>query len=373
MGYVYTKNLTPGMVTAADVYNFDDQLIIPANTVLDDTLISRMAYYSIQRINIKEEDPIIAKPETEIEVETKPESETEVKPEQNSYSAKIVSSPNFKNFKQNFTENVDILQQSMQEILENDEPFEEKKLLDKTSNLVNPKATTIEVFDMIHNMRQYDDSTYAHSINVSLICRIMAKWLKFSEEETNTLALCGLLHDIGKLSIPTSIINKPGKLTPEEYEIIKTHTTKGYEALKKLHLDERVANCALMHHERCDGSGYPNGLRGTETEAFAKIIAIADVYEAMTAMRIYRDSQCPFKVISIFEEEGLQKYEPLYILTFLERIASSYMNNTVLLSDDRIGEIILINPKTLAKPVIRIGEEYIDLSKETDLYITKLV
>lgn len=353
MGYVFTKNLVPGMVTATDVFNYTDQLIIPANTVLDDNLISRMEYYSIQRVRVKED---VAKA-----------------PEQNSYSERIVNSPGFKEFKKNFTENANTLQSSIQEALDSDAPLDESALLNQATTLVNPDATSIEIFDMIHNMRSYDDSTYAHCINVSLICRIMAKWLKFDKEDTDVLTLCGLLHDIGKLSIPDEIVKKPGKLTEEEFDIIKTHTIRGYEALQKQDLDKRILNSALMHHERCDGSGYPNGLRGHQIDEFAKIVAIADVYDAMTAARVYRGPQCPFKVISIFEDEGLQKYDPHYILTFLERIVSSYMNNNVRLSDGRIGEVIMINSGKLSRPIVRIGNDYVDLSKETSLFIDDLV
>ena len=284
-----------------------------------------------------------------------------------------MSSPQFKEFKKNFSENVHALQDSMQGLIASDAVLDEASLLNQSETLVDPQATTIEIFDMIHNMRQYDDSTYAHCINVSLICRIMAKWLNFNAEDTNVLTLCGLLHDIGKLSIPDSIVKKPDKLTAEEYELIKTHTIRGYETLSKQNIDKRIINSALMHHERCDGSGYPNGLHGNQIDEFAKIVAIADVYDAMTAARVYRGPQCPFKVITIFEEEGLQKYDPHYILTFLERIVSSYMNNSVKLSDGRIGEVIMINPGKLSKPMVRIGNDYIDLSKKPDLWIEELV
>lgn len=354
MGYVFTKNLVPGMVTAADVYNYNDQLIIPANTLLTDKLISRMEYYSIQRINVKDEKP--------------------KKSEDSSYSERVVNSPGFKEFKKTFTENVTTLQESLQEVLESDGPLDEKNLLEQSTSLVTPGATTIEIFDMIHNMRQYDDSTYAHCINVSLICRVMAKWLKFNKEDTDILTLCGLLHDIGKLSIPDSIVKKPGKLTAEEYTLIQTHTIRGFETLKMQDVDKRILNSALMHHERCDGTGYPNGLKANQIDDFAKIVSIADVYDAMTAARVYRGPQCPFKVISIFEEEGLQKYDPQFILTFLERIVASYMNNSVRLSDGRVGEVIMINPQKLSRPVIRISDtEYVDLYKETSLSIEDLV
>lgn len=355
MGYVFTKNLVPGMITAADVYNYNDQLIIPANTVLNDNLISKMEYYSIQRINVLDKT-------------------ADVIPQPSSYSERVVNSREFKEFRKNFSENVESLQDSMQQLLESgDGAIDESALLNETDTLVDPKATSIEVFDMIHNMRQYDDTTYAHCINVSLICRIMAKWLHFSKEDTETLTLCGLLHDIGKLSIPDEIIKKPGKLTDEEFDLIKTHTLRGYEILSRQNLNEHILNSALMHHERCDGSGYPNGLHANEIDEFAKIVAIADVYEAMTAARVYRGPQCPFKVISIFEEEGLQKYAPQYILTFLERIVSAYINNNVRLSNGQVGEVIMINPGRLSRPMVKAGDTYIDLSKELSITIDDLV
>lgn len=353
MGYVFTKNLVAGMVTAADVYNFKDQLVIPVNTVLTDSLIERLEGYSIQRINVQDIPKELL--------------------DSFSYSTKVVNSPSFKEFKKNFTDNVNTLQDSIQDVLEGDKPIDENALLEQATTLITPGATSIEVFDMIHNMRQYDDSTYAHSINVSLICRVMAKWLKFSKEDTDILTMCGLLHDIGKINIPDSIVKKPDKLTPREFDIMKTHTTRGYEALQGQNLDERVINCAVMHHERCDGSGYPNGLKANQIDVFAKIVAIADVYDAMTASRVYRGPQCPFKVIAMFEEEGLQKYDPQFILVFLERIVASYMNNNVRLSDGRIGEVIMINQHKLSKPVVRIGEEYVDLSKEPSLTIEDLI
>lgn len=357
MGYVYTKNLVPGMITASDVFNYNDQLIIPANTVLDDDLISRMEYYSIQRINVLDKAADVIP-----------------QPSSYSYSEKVVNSQEFKEFQKNFDENITSLQDSMQKLFDNgDEPVDKEALLKQTDTLVAPTATSIEVFDMIHNMRQYDDSTYAHCINVSLICRIMAKWLHFSKEDTETLTLCGLLHDIGKLSIPDEIIKKPAKLTSEEYDLVKTHSLRGYETLSRQNFNEHILNSALMHHERCDGTGYPNGLRANEIDEFAKIVAIADVYEAMTAARVYRGPQCPFKAIAIFEEEGLQKYDPQYILTFLERVVSSYINNNVRLSNGEIGEVIMINPGRLSKPMVKVGETYIDLSKELSITIEDLV
>lgn len=353
MAYITTKKLVPGMVVARDVYTYNDQLLIPANTVLTDSIIARLEFYSIPRVNIADEAPAQQEPE--------------------SYAAKVINSPGFKEFKKNFTKNVLTLQNSIQDVLDKDIPLNEDLLLNQTTSLMAPAATSIEVFDMVHNMRQYDDSTYAHCINVSLICRVMAKWLNLSPEDTDVLTICGLVHDIGKLNIPNEIIKKPNKLTDAEYDIMKTHTTRGYDILRVQAIDKRISQAALMHHERCDGSGYPNGVTGDKIDDFAKIVAIADVYEAMTASRVYRGPLCPFKVIAIFEKEGLQKYDPHYILTFLEHIVASYINNNVRLSDGRIGEVIMINQNHLSKPIVKVGNDYVDLSKESSLYIEDLV
>ena len=126
-------------------------------------------------------------------------------------------------------------------------------------------------------MREYDDETYVHSMNVALICNIFARWLRMSEEEIAKATTSGLLHDIGKIKIPDSILKKPDKLTKQEFNIIKRHPQEGYRLLLDSKLDEDVLNAVLMHHERCDGSGYPFGLMANQIGTYAKMVAIADV------------------------------------------------------------------------------------------------
>lgn len=115
------------------------------------------------------------------------------------------------------------------------------------------------------------------------------------------------------------------------------------------------------------------GLTSVQIDRFAKIVMIADVYDAMTSSRCYRNPLCPFEVITLFEEEGLTKYEPKYIMTFFDHISQLYQNSTVRLSDDRIGQVVFMNRNTLSKPVIQCGEEFIDLSKFPNLYISEIL
>ena len=129
-----------------------------------------------------------------------------------------------------------------------------------------------------------------------------------------------------------------------------------------------------MHHERCDGSGYPSGLDEDLIDEYAMIVGIADVYDAMTAARSYRAPLCAFQVISNFEKDGYQKYPAKYITTFLKQIAATYQSNRVVLSDGRGGKIVMINPNDLSRPVIQFDDnECLDLSTHRDLYITAVI
>ena len=265
------------------------------------------------------------------------------------------------------------MKENINNFIANDEDLNVDQLLDETLTLFGENSTTISMFDMLHNMRQIDDSTYAHSVNVALICRLIGKWKNFSDKDMDTLTLCGLLHDIGKSKIPNEIIGKPGKLTDSEYEEIKKHPVIGYNLVKNLDIDQRIKNAVLLHHERFDGKGYPLGLTGNEIDDFTSIVSIADVYDAMTANRCYRDGLCPFEVIAIFEKEGLTQFNPKYILTFLDHIANTYINNEVLLSDGSSGKIVLINKK-LTRPTIQLDNgNFVNLESRLDLYVQAII
>jgi putative nucleotidyltransferase with HDIG domain len=226
---------------------------------------------------------------------------------------------------------------------------------------------------MLHNLRDYDDSTYIHCVNVGLICHVFARWLRMSAEEANLATMSGLLHDVGKLMIPDEIIKKPGKLTSQEYRTVKKHCHAGYKILANLDLDKTVKNAALMHHERCDGSGYPYGLTGDRIDTYGKMVAIADVYDAMTSARIYRGPLCPFIAISVFENEGLQKYDARFILTFLQNIVNTYLLHRVRLSNGIEGDIVFINRDHLSKPTVKCGNKDIDLSQHPEIYVEAMI
>lgn len=371
-----TKDLLPGMVTAIPVRTKRGQLIINPNVELTRTLISRLEFYGIASVQITENKQVATPMETPKEPAYFPAKSPVSAPSpvsDASYSQKLKSSPEFQRFQVDFTLRSQDLKNCFDAYLSDGGTVNKEELLSKTISLVSPKQTTLDVFDMLHNMRQVNDSTYAHSLNVAIISRIIGKWLHFSNEELDTLTLAGLLHDIGKTKIPDEVLNKDGKLTDEEFQMIRNHPKYGYDILKSQPLNSHIKKAALMHHERCDGSGYPMGLTMEEIDDYALIIAIADVYDAMTAARSYRAPLCPFEVIAEFEKDGLQKYKPKYILTFLENIANAYQNNRVMLSDGTSARIVLLNHRRLSKPLVQLDDgACIDLEK-SPLYIKAII
>lgn len=371
-----TKDLLPGMVTAIPVRTKRGQLIINPNVELTRTLISRLEFYGIASVQITENKQVAAPMETPKDPAYFPAKSPVSAPSpvsDASYSQKLKSSPEFQRFQVDFTLRSQDLKNCFDAYLSDGGTVNKEELLSKTISLVSPKQTTLDVFDMLHNMRQVNDSTYAHSLNVAIISRIIGKWLHFSNEELDTLTLAGLLHDIGKTKIPDVVLNKDGKLTDEEFQMIRNHPKYGYDILKSQPLNSHIKKAALMHHERCDGSGYPMGLTMEEIDDYALIIAIADVYDAMTAARSYRAPLCPFEVIAEFEKDGLQKYKPKYILTFLENIANAYQNNRVMLSDGTSARIVLLNHRRLSKPLVQLDDgACIDLEK-SPLYIKAII
>lgn len=357
------KDLEDGMMTADEIRTKGGQLIIGRGVTLNRQLIMRLTFYNIQSIFI-EDSANAASADV-------PPAKPQLAP---AYAQKVKASHEFHSFQIDHSIVLHFIKVSFEEYINDGKAPQADQLLLQVTALFDSCKTSLELFNMLHNMRSSDDSIHVHSLNVALICRRIGTWLKIDEAHLNTLTLCGLFHDIGKLKIPADILNKPGKYSDEEFELVKQHPRFGYDLLKSLPLDEQIKKSALSHHERCDGSGYPMGITQNDTDDFAMIVAIADVYDAMTAARSYRAPLCPFQVIACFENEGLQKYKPQYILTFLEHIAGTYQNNRILLNDGRSGNIVMLNQSHLSKPIIQFNDgSCIDLSTHNDLHIQAII
>ena len=354
----FVTSLKPGMVIAENVFSLQGRLLISKGTALTQNMIEMLEANSIPIVKIVEEAPPAPKEEA-----------TSKNTTPRSYMQRVRESEEFKRFKKEYDEHIERFETSLNNLVDRNTPMDIDVLLHDTLSLLYQNGHSLGIMDMLMNVRDHDDITYTHSVNVALICGVFADWLQFTEEQKNTAIICGLFHDIGKLSISQHIIQKPARLTDEEFESIKQHKMAGYETLCKYNVNEHVRNAALMHHEKCDGSGYPNGLMGSEIDDYAKLVTIADIYDAMTSQRVYRDPICPFEVIREFENDGLQKYDPRYILVFLENVANSYLNQRVHLSNGKEGNIIFINRSNLSQPTIHCDDGFINLKEHKGVTI----
>ncbi len=224
------------------------------------------------------------------------------------------------------------------------------------------------------NLFKYADSyTYTHSINVALLSMLIGQWMKYGENMIESLLIAGLLHDIGKMKIDPEILNKPGKLTDSEFEEMKNHPRYSYELLqhnKNISLDVKIG--ILMHHEKIDGSGYPYGVYSENINDIAKVLAVADVYDAMLSERPYKKKHSPFDVMQLMQEGVFGKLDTKILLTFLTHIASYYIGVYVQLSTGEIGEVVAINPACVYRPIIKVKDKYIDLFTEKSISIVEL-
>ncbi|MBR4343781.1 MAG: HD-GYP domain-containing protein [Lachnospiraceae bacterium] len=340
----------PGMELARDIYSRNDQMVLGRGSILDAQKISKIMFYSVDTITVY-------KLPTEAE---------------KSLTEQLKTSVEFREFSQRYDKTVNSFKDSVNKVISENHEIDGDELLGEIEEIIEQTGSNSRIFNMLHCIRDYDEMTYVHSVNVSLICNCFAKWLEMNEEETRLITLGGLLHDIGKISIPRDILLKPDTLTAEEYEIVKTHTIKGYEILKEKKIDDKIKMISLQHHERADRTGYPYGKSGDEIEPYAMIVAIADVYDAMTSDRVYRPKICPFDVVKALED-GNQKYTAGFLIPLLEQISEVYINHTVRLSNDSIGKVVMINRNELSKPVIQVQNEFLDLTKFRKLKIDEIL
>lgn len=234
-------------------------------------------------------------------------------------------------------------------------------------------STEIVIRDIVLN-GSGSDSIYRHSVNVSAVSFILGKWLGLDENEITLLTYSAILHDFGKTKISDAIINKTSSLTYKENEIFKTHPILGYNFVKDIpYLNTAVGQGILMHHERLDGSGYPLGLKSDKIHKFAKIIAIADLFDEINSARYGKEPTSPFEALQIIQDESNTKLDPLYCSMFLNHVKNFYIGENVLLNTGISCKVIDIDIDNLTKPFLLHDGEFFDLNKETDLYVTKLI
>lgn len=339
--------LTDGMEIATDVKNYRGDIIIPKGTIVDASIIAKLERNSIICVDIMEKvDYAIT------------------------HFEKIRLSDNFKKFEEVYLGYMPEYKAMMSDFVHFGVNLDMNKLMEIHDSIRSYARNGEMLLDYLYNMLpDEDDLTHTHCLNSALIAGVFADWMALSADKRKELILCGFLYDIGKLKLSNDILWKPGKLTDLEFMQVKTHTIIGYTLLEKQPISDCFKNCALMHHERCDGTGYPSNLKKDKIELYARYMSIVDSYEAMTSARSYRESLTPLQVIARFESDGYQRYDEELLRPILKRLADSQIGFTVRLNDDTKWEVFIINPSKLSRPILKNGEDLLNLLEHPELDI----
>jgi HD-GYP domain-containing protein (c-di-GMP phosphodiesterase class II) len=238
--------------------------------------------------------------------------------------------------------------------------LEVQRLKAAVDALVNEVMTNHQVVYNLKDLRSTDDYTLGHSVNVCVLSSLLGAVTGLSTPELRDLALGALLHDIGKVATPAQVLGKPSKLTPEETAIMQRHTSDGWNILKEQRgIPYPAAIIALQHHERWGGGGYPEGLKEQQIFKYARLCAVADCFDAMTADRVYRPGMTHERALQTMEREMASYFEPDLVSAFISCVAPYPVGSLVVLSDGRRAVVVDVPRGNTSRPKVRVvtGED----------------
>ena len=206
----------------------------------------------------------------------------------------------------------------------------------------------------ITKIREKDSYLFEHSLNVAILLANFAKNSQFTEDDVQELAFSGFLHDIGKIKIPDEILHKPGRLTDQEMVVMRDHVYYGVRTLEKMNMPERIIRTMSEHHERLDGYGYPDGLRGEEISMFGRMIAIVDTYDAITADRCYKPGMPSQKALQILLKDSPKKFDRELVERFIKCVGIYPVGSLVLMSNEHVAMVVRQREDNPLKPVVKV-------------------
>ena len=345
--------LKEGMKVAKAIYNSDGQVLLIKGVILNDKYIDRLKKLGIPAVYI--DDGI-----TDVEIYDVIADETRTKALKNIKNMFELKS------KSNLAKNMLV----------------SKEVLDSVSDILDELLNKSDIVINLTDIRVYDDYTFAHSVNVCVLALVTGIALGYNQKKLYNLGLGAILHDIGKVMVPKEILNKPNRLMKEEFEVIKKHPSWGYDLLK----DKSEINCIVrtivyQHHERWDGSGYPNRLKGNQIDELAQVVGLVDMYDAVTADRVYRKAMPAYEAFEMIAASGGFLFRFDIVKAFLNHIAAYPVGTWVKLSngcialvlETRHGMALCPKVKILFDASNNIIEEYLDLRDVINITIVKVL
>lgn len=345
--YVKVSDDIIGTFLGEDVYTIGGNMIVPSDTFITEYIIKKLQEFRVDKVYVYETQPI--------------------RGDEYMNHGKVNIS------QRKYIEDVNTAKIMIQD-LASGKDLDFSKAEDISEHIYSKINDCSSIMDCVNSVRIADEYTYSHLVNVSVYSMLLGKWMGFNKKQLKEIVMAGLLHDIGKSQIPSEILNKKGQLTDIEFEIMKRHTVYGYEIIKNnkdISLD--IKRAVIMHHEKEDGTGYPFGIKGNQKNLYSKILTVADIFDAMTSERVYRERQTPFMAFKELENVGFDTVDPKVMMVLFENMPSYYVGSKVKMKNGDIGEVVYVPNLCAYAPVVKVNNDFFDFSNEKDAYIKEFL
>ena len=340
------KELIPGMIISKDLI-CNDTLLLRKGSILDDNAIDRLNNVYLQdTIQVYIPEGILGERRKEIEKKKVEKAFQEVADK----LKRIFSKRN--TFDENGIEDLKEFASKVESQLKNSE---------LALNTVLFKG---DVVDLI----------YKHGVNVAVLSALLARWIGLADNSINMIIHAALLHDFGITKLAKELQEEPDiKMVDKNYKV-KQHVTIAYDIMKNIKsIAKSITYGVLMHHERCDGSGYPLRIQGEKIHPYARIIAIADEYDVLNSDKKLLNEHGMFAALRIIKEKSFKSLDYKYSKIFLEHMCNYYIGEDVVLSDGTVARVLQMNMEDIENPLLLKDDEFIDLKKDKDLYVKELL
>jgi len=332
---LYVNSLYPGMVFSGDVYDEADTLVLEKGKPLTSDIIETLKLKQIKKIHYTQESMLFKHP----------------------VSRTMISEVHL-------SKAINLLMDIEQMLKTNTKGIPTKEAKEIVSDLVSDIQDNRDAYLNLLELQSHDQYTYTHGVNVTTLSVLIASMVNIPIEKIHELGIAALFHDIGKVMIPPSIIDKPTPLSPEEWKIIKQHPVYSYKILQaEAAFSESTLKLVLCHHENHQGGGYPLGIDHEKLPTLANIISLADVFDSMTSVRPYREAKTMDEAFAYIMEQSGKKFHPQLAQTFLKHLVEKLhesplypIDSYVLLNTGEIGYVVDYpnNQKFTLRPVVNI-------------------
>lgn len=353
---VAVDRLKKGMIIAEDVYTNAGVILVAEETPVTKEVVNLLSRHFIEKVMIRYQSPKNAPKEEEIDKEF------------------VVGEEQFEEFKESFEVAENTLADNLKDIVYNSKDVDVQGLLDTMNGILEKSNNEINLCNMLLMMKRNTESLYTHSINVSIFGQILAKWINCTQEEIENVAIAGLLHDIGILKFPEEKMQNFTFCEEMEEGRFEKHVVYGYNMIKNQDIHEDIKKAVLTHHERMNGSGFPLQTDAEGINKISRILAIADIYDTFTMKEEGVETMSVLAALKQMEKMNFDSVlDSSILMKFVSHIAQTIVNQNVLLSDGRVGKIVLINQFDIARPLVQIGTEFLDLSKQNSIHIREVL